>query len=42
MGHHHWLCDVEAEGIAFTFKHHILHGRRELQVPRAVRDALGP
>lgn len=41
-GHHHWLCDVDAEGIAFTFKHHILHGRRELQVPRAVRDALAP
>lgn len=41
-GHHHWLCDVDPDGISFTFKHHILNGREDLQVPRRVRDALGP
>jgi Methyltransferase domain len=34
-GHHHWLCDVQADpsGIEFVFKHHILDGRPELRRP---------
>ena len=32
-GHHHWLSDVREDGIDFVFKHHILHGKPELQVP---------
>lgn len=23
--HHHWFCDPEDGGIAFTFKHHVVH-----------------
>jgi hypothetical protein len=40
-GHHHWLCDVDedAPGIEFIFKHHILHGRPEMQVAPAARAA---
>jgi hypothetical protein len=33
-GHHHWLTDVREDGIDFVFKHHILHGKPELQVPQ--------
>lgn len=32
-GHHHWLVDVGADSITFVFKHHIVHGKPELQVP---------
>jgi SAM-dependent methyltransferase len=32
-GHHHWLVDRTDEGLAFVFKHHILHARPDMQVP---------
>ena len=43
-GHHHWLCEVdEAAGrIEFVLKHHILHGRPEMQVPLSVYETLTP
>jgi hypothetical protein len=32
-GHHHWLCTVDqaAGHLEFVFKHHIVHGRPEMQ-----------
>jgi hypothetical protein len=33
-GHHHWLVDTTDDGLMFVFKHHIINGRPELQVPR--------
>jgi SAM-dependent methyltransferase len=43
-GHHFWLCDVTQDppGIEFLFKHHILHGLPELQVPTAAYHASDP
>jgi SAM-dependent methyltransferase len=43
-GHHFWLCDVTQDppGIEFLFKHHILHGLRELQVDPAAYRASDP
>src|SRR6059058_5140858 len=41
-GHHHWLIDIDEGSIQFVFKHHILHGRAELQVPHEVAAALAP
>jgi hypothetical protein len=41
-GHHHWLIDLEPGRAQFVFKHHILHGRPELQVPYEVAAALTP
>jgi hypothetical protein len=32
-GHHHWLVDATDDGIEFVYKHQILHGKPELQVP---------
>src|SRR4051794_8064700 len=32
-GHHHWLIDVGRDSITFVFKHHIVHGKPEVQVP---------
>jgi hypothetical protein len=39
--HHHWFCDSEDGGIAFTFKHHVVH-RPENHLPRAFGEALAP
>src|SRR4051794_14780030 len=39
-GHHHWLIDITPGRIEFVFKHHILHGRPELQVPQEVERSL--
>lgn len=41
-GHHHWLCEVDADAgrIEFTFKHHILHGRPEMQISGAFHATL--
>ena len=41
-GHHHWLVDETPTGIEFVFKHQILHGRPELQVPLARWREAGP
>ena len=41
-GHHHWLVDVDAEGIQFVLKHHIIHGDKRFQVPTKVANALSP
>jgi Methyltransferase domain len=39
-GHHRWLCGARAEGgLDIVVKPHILHGRPELQVPRAVWES---
>jgi Methyltransferase domain len=32
-GHHHWLVEVSEGEIEFVFKHQILHGRPEFQIP---------
>jgi hypothetical protein len=32
-GHHHWLIDVDGDHISFTFKHHVIHRRRECHFP---------
>jgi hypothetical protein len=32
-GHHHWLVEPINRGLEFVFKHHIVHGRPEMQVP---------
>lgn len=37
--HHHWICDLEDGGIAFTFKHHVVH-RPGNHLPREVGEAL--
>src|SRR4051812_13104847 len=41
-GHHHWLIDIHENAIDFVFKHHILHGRPELQVPHDAAASLSP
>jgi hypothetical protein len=41
-GHHHWLVETSADSVEFVFKHHNIHGRRELQVAFAVQEALTP
>jgi hypothetical protein len=43
-GHHHWLVETDAEppAIRFIFKHHILHGRPEMQFPLEFHAALAP
>ena len=43
-GHHHWLIEVEPDppAISFVFKHHIIHGRPEMQFPRSFWEQLGP
>jgi len=41
-GHHHWLVDVHDGSIDFVFKHHILHGKEQFQVPHDVSKALTP
>jgi hypothetical protein len=35
-GHHHWLVEPEGDGLVFVFKHHILQGRREMQLSREI------
>lgn len=39
-GHHHWLIDVNADGITFVFKHGVVHGRPDEQFPAGFSDAL--
>ena len=39
-GHHHWLVDRTDEGIEFVFKHHILHGKPDQQLPAGFCDDL--
>jgi hypothetical protein len=39
--HHHWFCDPEDGGIAFTFKHHVVH-RPQNHLPAAFGAALAP
>ena len=40
--HHRWLVDVTGDAIAFVGKPGFLHARPDLQVPRAIYDALAP
>lgn len=40
--HHHWLIDVEDQGLEFVFKPHLLHGRPEFWVPLEWTEALPP
>lgn len=37
--HHHWICDLEDGGIAFTFKHHVVHWPKN-HLPEAFGRAL--
>lgn len=37
--HHHWICDLVDGGIAFTFKHHVVH-RDGLHLPADFGAAL--
>lgn len=39
-GHHHWLIDVDAEGISFVFKPHILGGIPGAAFPVGFAEAL--
>src|SRR5581483_4027597 len=39
-GHHHWLIDLEREGLTFVYKHHVLHGRETDHFPAGFRDSL--
>jgi hypothetical protein len=43
-GHHHWLIEVEPDppAITFVFKHHIIHGRPEMQLARSFWEQLSP
>jgi hypothetical protein len=43
-GHHHWLVETTRDpaAIEFVFKHHVLHGRRDLQLARNVYERLTP
>jgi hypothetical protein len=41
-GHHRWLVEGTDEGIEFVYKHQILHGRPEMQVPLARWRAADP
>ena len=37
--HHHWFCDLVDDGIAFTFKHHVVH-QPDHHLPRAFGEQL--
>jgi hypothetical protein len=43
-GHHHWLIETtdDPAAITFVFKHHIVHGRPEMQVPHEADEAAAP
>lgn len=41
-GHHHWLVDMVDGGVQFVFKHHVIHGKEEFQVPTKVATSLTP
>lgn len=43
-GHHHWLVETTQDppSVEFVFKHHVLHGRRDLQVDRDAYARLTP
>jgi hypothetical protein len=41
-GHHHWLVEPTKRGLEFVFKHHIIHGRHEMQVPFERWQRAGP
>ena len=34
-GHHHWLIDAHEDGLRFVFKHHVIHGRPQAQLPES-------
>lgn len=38
--HHRWLVDIEAEGLTFVFKHHVLHNRASDHFPAGFTDGL--
>ena len=39
-GHHHWLVDVDEDGLEFVFKHAPVHGRDEDRFPAGFRATL--
>lgn len=39
-GHHHWLVDLTSDGIEFSLKHHVMHGRESDHFPAGFRDRL--
>jgi hypothetical protein len=41
-GHHMWLVDMSPGRVEFTFKHHVLHGRRSDHFPAGFEAALTP
>ena len=40
-GHHHWLVDIDGTQMQFTFKHHIIHGRKTDHFPTSFWAGLG-
>jgi hypothetical protein len=40
--HHHWLCDVDEDGITFVLKPHVLHGTPAYYLPAPLGSLLTP